>query len=98
MKRSVSITIQTAVATGTSIVDVSDLVSIFAVIAGTFTATYQIMVSFDGTNFVQFGSNVTAASNVSLPDATVKIRVDCSAYTSGTPTGAAAGIRTLRQA
>lgn len=92
-KRFVAVAIPASVATGAA-VDVQDLKSAHLSIAGTFTATYKVLVSYDaGTSFVQFGADVTAAAEVSLPDAAMEVKVQCSAYTSGTPVGACAGIK-----
>jgi hypothetical protein len=92
-KRHSSIPVPAAVANGANAVDVSDLTSAHLSITSVGTATYKVKVSYDGTNFVQFGADVTADADVSLPDAAVAVRVDCSAYTSGTPKGAISGVR-----
>lgn len=71
-------------------------------IAGTFTATFQLEASIDGTNFFSVGAAVagTGATKAIVNPATdgtasVKAaqfyRVRCSAYTSGSATAVAAG-------
>ena len=94
-KRQQSWALQVATGAGANGYDISDLTSVTVSIAGTFVGTYEVMVSYDkGTSWVQTGSNVTAAGVVSIPDAATAVRVDCSAYTSGTPQAAFSGVRT----
>lgn len=72
--------------------DVSDIVSMQFAITGVGTGTYQVQVSYDGTNFVNLGSAFTADGTLAVPDAVKQVRVRCTAYTSGTPVGAVAGV------
>lgn len=90
-KRSMTVAVPASVSTGAA-VDVSDLTSIKLSITAVGTATLKVLVSYDGTNFVQYGANVTADADVALPDATKMVKVQCSAYTSGTPVGGLAGV------
>lgn len=93
MKRSVVMTVPVSVTTGVA-VDVSDLYNIVVSIASIGTATYKVMVSFDGgTSFTQYGASLTADGNVVVPDACSQVRIDCSAFTSGTPKGAMGGVK-----
>jgi hypothetical protein len=57
--------------------------SVAVFVGGTFVGTYQVKVSHDGTNFVQYGSNLTAPGVVEIKIPVKMVRVDCSAYTSG---------------
>lgn len=91
-KKTVTVAVPASVSTGAA-KDISDMLSCKCSISGTFTATYKILVSYDaGTSFVQTGSDVTAASEVTIPDAAQQIKIQCSAYTSGTPVGAVGGV------
>lgn len=74
-----------AVAAGAA-TDVSDLFSMQAQLYFTGTGTYQFQVSYDGTNFVNHGSALTAAGVVAtaIPDAVKKVRWNCTVDTSAT--------------
>jgi len=62
-------------------------------VRGTFTATIDIEVSLDGTNYVKHGSSVTTAGLYSLPLHALKaVRLRTTAYTSGTPSATLAGM------
>lgn len=89
-KKTLPLTIQlTGTGNGTP-VDVSDMVSMeVEVTVG--SGTYQVMVSYDGTNFVQAGSNITSTAKQLIDDAALKVRVDCSAFSSGPPAAQVAG-------
>lgn len=97
MKRNVTLTIPGSVSAGTA-VDVSDLVSAVAGIAGTFVATFELMVSFDGVTFSPYGTNLTAPGTWAIPDAAKMVRIDCTAYTSGAATGGLGGVKAARLA
>lgn len=75
--------------------DCMDLTSMRLSLAGTFDASYQVEVSYDnGTTFIAYGAlQVDAAFEMALPDAATQVRLRCTEWTSGTPTGAFAGIR-----
>jgi hypothetical protein len=54
-------------------------------VGGTFTATLQLQVTPDGTNWLSLGSTITGDAYASVP-VCVAVRSTMSAYTSGTPT------------
>jgi hypothetical protein len=70
-------------------------------INGAFVATYQIQISCDPSatpapaSFTNFGSPISAAGNVFVQQPCAWIRIACTAYTSGTPTGAVAGMTSI---
>jgi len=72
-------------------VSVEDLESADVYVFGTFVATAQVQESPDGTNFVNVGSALTAAGKVAISKSAKSVRVDVTAYTSGTVKSAAAG-------
>jgi hypothetical protein len=53
-------------------------------INGTWVGTVQPEVSADGTNFNAVGSALTAPAIVALPKTAKQVRLDCTAFTSGT--------------
>lgn len=53
-------------------------------VSGTFVATIKIEVSNDGTNWAQFGADVTAPGTVKVDIPVKQVRARCSAFTSGT--------------
>lgn len=67
----------------------------FVTLTGAMTATYKIEVSNDGTTFVQDGANVTAAVCQKVTSRAKYLRLNCTAYTSGTPAGSHFGVKTL---
>jgi hypothetical protein len=85
-----------SVTTGTAI-DVSDLTGVTVALYGTFTGTYKVMASYDGSTFKQVGSSLTAAGKQAVDDAAVAVRIDCSAYTSGTPTATVSGLKASKR-
>ena len=58
-------------------------------LTGVGTATYQLQISPDGTNFFNEGDALTASGPVAVTKHARAIRWDCTAYTSGTPTSQA---------
>lgn len=76
--------------------DASGFVQSTVTIEGTFTATYQVQISCDpagsASSFVNFGSTVTAAGSVAVTTPCLWVRLNCTAYTSGTPTARLAGV------
>lgn len=91
-KRSAVIAIPITVTTGDA-VGVEDLINLSLSVVGVDSATYKVMVSYDeGESFVQHGSDVTGDADLTLPDATMQVRIDCSSHSSGTPTGAVCGV------
>lgn len=73
----------TGVAT-TPDVDVSDGETIDLWVNGTFVATVQPEASADGVTFAPIGAALTAPAVVSIPATAKKVRLDCTAFTSGT--------------
>lgn len=67
-------------------------------IEGTFTATYQVQISCDpsdspnANSWTNSGTALTAAGNVFVQNPCAWIRVQCTAFTSGTPVGRLAGM------
>jgi hypothetical protein len=67
-------------------------------IEGTFTATYQVQISCDpsespnANSWTNSGTALTAAGNVFVQTPCAWIRVQCTAFTSGTPVGRLAGM------
>jgi hypothetical protein len=90
MLRSFSLGDRAAQETGTA-VEVSDLEDINLTFTGTFTATLKLMGSADGVKFAQVGADVTGAASVSVTGRWKQLRLDCSAYTSGTASGRGSG-------
>lgn len=95
-----SIALDDLTATGaTAGVSVKDFESLIIVVGGTFVGTYTIEGSMDGTNFAAltdtYGTSLaglTAARAAQLPAGLTQVRVDCTAYTSGTIESDAGGI------
>lgn len=71
--------------------DVSDLEDVVVMLAGTFAGTLKVDVSFDGTNFAEWGSKTAPAAYATIP-ACKAIKMRCSAYTSGTPRAGVVGL------
>lgn len=53
-------------------------------ISGTFVGTVKVEVSNNGTDWTQYGSDVTAPGVVEVTIPCEQVRARCSAYTSGT--------------
>lgn len=53
---------------------------------GTFSATIKVEISDDGINFVQLGSDITAAGHTAIETSAPFLRARVSAYTSGAVT------------
>lgn len=60
-----------------------------ATISGTFVGTVAIEISADGTNYVAAAAALTAPGFVAIPRWAKKVRMNCTAYTSGTIVGVA---------
>lgn len=93
--------------TGTGVgsaVNVEALEDIVAVVGGTFVGTYSIEGSMDGTTFYAltdvFGNSLaglTAGVAAQLPAGLKEVRLNCTAFTSGSIDGAVGGLdRDLR--
>lgn len=67
-------------------------------VEGTFTATYQIEISLDPANppaassWTAKGAALTAAGSLYVQEPCAWVRANCTAYTSGTPSGKVAGV------
>lgn len=72
--------------------DVSDLERKCVYVSGTFTATVQIQLSADGTNWVNEGTALTTAGNLEITKPARYIRANTTAYTSGTPAALVVGV------
>jgi hypothetical protein len=90
-RASSAIAVPASVAAGAAI-DVGGFPSCAVQIVGSFTATYDVQASLDGSNFVTVAT-ITAAAIVSVPLPAVAVRINCTAYTSGTPTGVVVSAR-----
>lgn len=58
---------------------------------GTLVGTWQAQISPDGTNWANEGTALTAAGSVFIEKPCVKVRWNCTAFTSGTPTSVVMG-------
>lgn len=85
-QRSVAVGSLTATGAGTA-ADISDGEVAHLYVNGTFVATVQPEASADGTNYSPVGSPLTAPAIVSLPATAKKVRLNCTAFTSGTIAG-----------
>lgn len=89
--------VPTSVAAG-SPVDCRAVEAKTVAITGTFTATYQVQISCDpsdspaSTSWTNVGSALTAAGNLFVQQPCTWLRINCTAYTSGTPTGLVASM------
>jgi hypothetical protein len=67
-------------------------------IEGTFTANYQAQISCDpsdspaSTSWTNVGTALTAAGNIFIQQPCTYVRIQCTAYTSGTPVGRIVGM------
>lgn len=93
--RTVAVAVPTSVSAGAGSV-VSDMGPKTVSLTGTFTATYQLQLSTDGTNWFNEGSPLTSAGRVFVEAPCVQVRWNCTAYTSGTPASAVFGIYDVR--
>lgn len=82
---SAAIAVPTSVAAGAAI-DTGGYPLPAVDINGSFTATYEVQGSLDGTNFRTVGT-LTAAGTIAFTYSPVAVRINCTAYTSGAPTG-----------
>lgn len=93
-KISATVAVPTSVAAGAG-TSCANMTGAFVNMSGTFTATYQVQESFDGgTSWVNKGSALTAAGAVAIDDAATAVRLNCTAYTSGTPVAGVVGLST----
>lgn len=91
-----TVAVPTSVAVGAAI-DISQIFEFdgFITLTGAMSATYKVEVSNDGTTFVQDGANITAAVCQKVTSRAKYLRLNCTAYTSGTPAGSFYGVVTL---
>ena len=77
----------------TTAIDVSHLENLGMMVGGTFVGTYEMQASFDGgATFVALPSGGgTAPKTIAVGIAVQQIRVECTAFTSGTLKNSAAG-------
>jgi hypothetical protein len=87
----IALNVPASVASG-SAVNVENLYYKTIIFSGTFTATCQIQVSNDNSTWVKVGSDVTAASVVRVEEQSKFLRINTSAYTSGTPAASLAAL------
>jgi hypothetical protein len=70
-------------------------------IEGTFTATYQVQISLDtsatpaAASWQNEGAALTTAGTLEVTKPAAWVRLNCTAYTSGTPTARVAGVSRL---
>jgi len=82
--------------------DMSGFSSATVSIEGTFTATYQVQISLDNSaspasaSWQNEGAALTAAGTLAITKPCAWVRLNCTAYTSGTPTARLAGTVTAR--
>jgi len=89
-QRSVALGALTAIAVGTG-KDISDGETADVWVSGTFVGTVLVQASPDGTNWVTVANgSLTAPGVVPIPTSAKQVRINCTAYTSGTITGTAA--------
>lgn len=81
-----------AVEVGTA-AGVEDLEELHVMVYGTFVGTYDLEVSMDGTNFVQHPTHngLTAPAILAVGMPCKSVRLNCTAFTSGTISAEAAG-------
>jgi hypothetical protein len=72
--------------------DASDMDRKCVYVSGSFTATVQIQLSADGTNWFDEGTALTAAGSLEITKPARYIRANTTAYTSGTPLATVVGI------
>lgn len=72
--------------------DVSDLERKCVYLTGTFTATVQIQISADNTNWVNEGAALTTAGTLEITKPARYLRANTTAYTSGTPAAVLVGM------
>lgn len=72
---------------------IADMTSAVVTLTGSFTGTYQVQVSMDGTNFYNFGSALTAAGQLAITYPAAQVRLNCTAYTSSPSSCSVAGLR-----
>ena len=97
-RRPVTKTLQVmaSVAAGAAI-DVSQIYEFdgWVTITGAFVATLQVQLSNDGVTWAQDGANISAPIVQKVSGRAKFLRINTSAFTSGTPAGSHYGIQTL---
>jgi hypothetical protein len=93
-KKSATVAAPTSVAAGAG-TSTADLVSAFVQVASIGVGTYQVQQSFNGgTTWVNKSAALTADGAVAIDDAANAVRLNCTAYTSGTPAAVVSGLKT----
>lgn len=72
-------------------VDISDLENCTVTVTGTFVGTVAVEYSHDGTEFVAAAAALTTPGTVTLPVKCKSVRLNCTAFTSGTMRGRIGG-------
>jgi len=87
IQKNIPLNVPASVAAGTAF-STADVEGAFCTLAvqGTFVATLQLQGSWDGgTTWIQIGSNITTVSITSVATLAPQMRINTSAFTSGTP-------------
>lgn len=93
-KLSASVAAPTSVAAGAG-TSTGNMTGAFVQVADIGVGTYQVQESFNGgTTWINKGAALTADGAVAIDDAANAVRLNCTAYTSGTPTAVVAGLST----
>ena len=89
--QSTTLDVKTSVAVGDA--SVAKMKDMAVQITGTFSATLDVEASADGTNFedVPSGGGITAPAIVAIPYMAHSVRINTTAYTSGTPVAVLVG-------
>lgn len=86
-----TLAIPTSVAAGAA-TDANEIVDKTVQISGTFVATIQLQGTIDGSVWNDLGDPITAATTVMVLGTFKAIRVNVTAYSSGTPVGHVSGL------
>lgn len=90
-KISVAVAAPTSVAAGAG-TSTANMQSAQVTVHGIGTGTYQVQESFDNSTWINKGAALTADGAVAIDDAAIAVRLNCTAYTSGTPVAAVVGL------
>lgn len=98
-RHNVTVNVPVVASTNGTALDVSDLGRKVVTIEGTFTATYQVQINLNpaaaagDASWINEGATITTPGSLEVTKPIALIRVRCTAYTSGTPTGRLTGER-----
>lgn len=93
-KLSASVAAPTSVAAGAG-TSTANMTGAFVQVANIGTGTYQVQESFNGgTTWINKSAALTADGAVAIDDAANAVRLNCTAFTSGTPTAVVSGLST----